>query len=312
MSRNFITTEDENSIKKWPGLLCLLFFWTGCLTFFQGEALAIEVLDDMGETVLLEKPAERVIPLYGAFAEMLFAIGAGPSVIARTQADQYPEAIVALPSVGTHMRPNVEMIIGLKPDLVVQSVSRREASIEMESLRAARVPLAVFAPDSFEQLFATMERLGILTGREGESREKVRELKERLEKVKIAIGQPDRRPRVFFEVRAEPLTGAGRGSIVQDILNLSGAENVLQSEKGIVQYNFEALLLDDPDVYIVQRGPMNRNPLDPAKRAHFRQLRSIREGRVVFVDELLFSRPGPRCVDAVEQLASELYPTSLR
>lgn len=312
MSRGLFIRQDGEPRKKWPVLLCLLFFWTGCLGFFQNQASAVEVRDDTGETVLMEKPARRVIPLYGAFAEMLFAIGAGPNVIARTQADQYPETIVDLPSVGTHMRPNVEMIIGLKPDLVVQSVSRREASTEMKSLRTAKVPLAVFAPDNFEQLFATMERLGILTGRQEEARKKIGELKERLEKVKIRIGQPDRRPRVFFEVRAEPLTGAGRGSIVQSILNLSGAENVLQNEKGIVRYNFEALLLDDPDVYIVQQGPMNRNPLDPVKRGHFHQLRSIREGRVIFVDELLFSRPGPRCVDAVEQLASELYPESFR
>ena len=120
------------------------------------------------------------------------------------------------------------------------------------------------------------------------------------------------RDRVFFEVRGEPLTGAGKGSIVQDILLAVGAENALENEKAIVQYSFESLLLADPDVYIVQRGPMNRNPMDPRKRAHFDRLRCVRNGKIIFVDEFLFSRPGPRCVDAVEQLAAALYPEKFK
>lgn len=308
-SRDSLPKEKCPDMWKWKRqqkALAVMLCFFGSFALCHDGAPAVQVQDDSGETIVLEKPAERVIPLYGAFAEILFAIGAGSGVIARTQADEHPEAIVRLPSVGTHMRPNVEMILGLKPDLVVQSASRREATAEMERLRAAGIPLAVFAPNSFQQLFSTMRRLGVLTGREEEALAKEAELRGRLEKATSIIDPGERRPRVFFEVRAEPLTGAGRGGIVQDILNFSGAENVLKSEKAIVQYGFESLLLDDPDIYIVQRGPMNRNPLPPAERAHFPRLRSIREGRVIFVDELLFSRPGPRCVDAVEQLAAEL------
>jgi iron complex transport system substrate-binding protein len=114
--------------------------------------------------------------------------------------------------------------------------------------------------------------------------------------------------KVFFEVRAEPLTAAGRGSIVQEILSAAGAQNVIQSEKAIVKYNFEALIMADPDVYIFQRGPMSHNPLSPGKQPHFDQLRSVGKGMVVFVDEYLFSRQGPQSIEAVEQLARELYP----
>jgi iron complex transport system substrate-binding protein len=72
------------------------------------------------------------------------------------------------------------------------------------------------------------------------------------------------------------------------------------------------ILMDDPEVYIVQVGPMNRTPPDPRKRTHFDRLRSVKEGRVIFVDELIFFRPSPRCVDAVEKLARELYPEQFR
>jgi iron complex transport system substrate-binding protein len=271
-------------------------------------AWSVEIVDDLGRTVALEQPARRIVPLYGAFAEMLYAIGAGPQVVARTQADRYPEEVQKLPSVGTHMRPNVEMILGLKPDLVIQSSSRHEAGDEMDRLRDASVPVAVFDPATFEGIFSAMKRLGVLTGREEAAEGAVTGLEARLRAVREKLEEAGERRKVFFEVRAQPLTGAGLGSIVQQILLASGAENVLKSEKAMVQYGFEQLLLDDPDVYIVQEGPMNRNPAPPVERAHYGRLRSVREGRVLVVDEFLYSRPGPRCVDAVEDLASRLYP----
>jgi iron complex transport system substrate-binding protein len=273
-----------------------------------GRACAVQIADDLGHDVLLREPAKRIIPLYGAFAEMLFAIGAGKEVAARTQADQFPPEIVKLPSVGTHMRPNVEMIIGLKPDLVVQSASRWETAGEMSRLQGAGIPVAVFSPNTFEEIFSTMERLATLVGRSEQGREVLAQLRKRLAAVRDRLQNVKERQRVFFEVRPEPLTAAGKGSIVQQIITAAGAENAIKSEKAIVQYNFEALLVADPDVYIVQRGPMSRNPLPPKNRPHFDQLRSVRKGKVIYVDEYLFSRPGPRCVEAVEQLARELYP----
>lgn len=273
------------------------------------RAGAVQITDDLGTTVTLSQPAGRIISLYGAFAEMLYAVGAGSRLAARTQADAHPPEILKLPSVGTHMKPNFEMIIGFKPDLVIQSASRREEMSDMERLSGAGIPVAVFAPKSFEDIFSTMERLGVLTGCEGEAGAAVARMKQRMARVQAKLAGIEKRRRVFFEVRAEPLTGAGRGSIVQRILAAAGAENVLRSEKAIVQYSLEALLLDDPDVYVMQRGPMNRNPAELAARAHFDRLRCVKEGKIVPVDEFIFSRPGPRCVEAVEQLAAALYPT---
>ncbi len=272
------------------------------------SAEPVRVVDDLGRTIALQQPAGRVIPLYGAFTEMLFAIGAGPRVIARTHADEFSEEFGKLPSVGTHMRPNVEMIVGLKPDLVVQSASRRSTTPEMERLQSTGIAVAVFSPNTFEEVFSAMERLGKLTGRENEAGAAVAAMRKRLEDIKSKLPVAGKPPRIFFEVRAEPLTAAGEGAIVNDILAAARAENVVGSADAVVRYSFEALLADDPDFYIVQSGPMNRNPAHPAKRPHFDQLRAVRDGKVIFVDELLYSRPGPRVVDAAEQLAKALYP----
>lgn len=269
---------------------------------------AVSVTDDWGQTIRLEQPASRVIPLYGAFTEMLYAIGAGGRVIARTQADAHPDAVRSLPAVGTHMRPNVEMILGLRPDLVIQSVSRRTATPEMERLQEVGIPVAIFAPKDFQGVFHTMERLGILTGHEREAREAVRGLSRRLEAIRHTTSEAAQRPRVVFEVRSRPLTVAGTGSMAHQILEAAGARNAVDHPGAVVVFSQEALLALDPDVYIVQEGPMNRNPEPLSQRPHFQRLRAVQTGRVLVVDEHLFSRPGPRCVDAVEMLARTLHP----
>ncbi len=271
-------------------------------------AWSIEIMDDLGQKIVLDGPAGRIIPLYGAFAEMLFSVGAGDAVIARTQADTFPPELERLPSVGTHMKPNVEMILGLKPDLVIESESRREETPEISRLIDSGIKVAVFSPKTFEQIFSVIERLGIISGHGQEASEFSAKLAARLEVVREKLAGIQRKPKIFFEIRAEPLTAAGRGSIVQEILKASGAENAIENDRAIVQFSLEALLVQDPDFYIVQQGPMNKNPLNPAKRAHFDHLKSVREAKVLFADEFLYSRPGPRCVEAVEQLAATLYP----
>lgn len=286
--------------------LAVLLAWF--ILAWVSPAPCLEIEDDLGRKVILDKPAGRIIPLYGAFGEMLRAIGAGDQVIARTQADQFPPEVARLPSVGTHMKPNVEIIVGLKPDLVIQSVSRRAVMPEMTRVKEAGIPVVFFSPGTFQEIFDVMLKLGVLTGREEGARLAVNDLKARLATVKASIADVDASKKVFFEVREQPLTAAGRGSIVHQILRAAGAENAIDNDKAIVKYNFESLLLADPQVYVVQTGPMNRNPLDPRKRPHFQRVRAVRDGRVIFVDEFMYSRPGPRCVDAVEELVRKLYP----
>ncbi len=96
-----------------------------------------------------------------------------------------------------------------------------------------------------------MERLAVLVGRSNEAREEVAGLRKRLMAVGERLPQDGEGRPMFFEVRAEPLTAAARGSIAQQILVAAGAENVIKSEKGIVQSNSEALPVADCDLYLV-------------------------------------------------------------
>ncbi len=264
--------------------------------------------DDTGRELLLERPAERIIALYGAYNEILAAMGLENRLVGRTRADLLPPSILSRPSIGTHMRPNVELVLALEPDLVIQSAGRREATVVVDQLRRHGCNVAVFQPHNFTELFEVIKRLGLLTGEPEAASRLIQSLRSRLEAVEERLRTVRHRPRVFFEVRYPNLLGAGRESIVNDVIERSGGTNCLDVQRKLVRIGMEALIKSDPEVYVLQEGPMNRAPSSPVERPHFNALKAVREGRILKVDEQVFSRPGPRSVDAVEILASFLHP----
>ena len=281
----------------------------GTFLLWPGTEAAAEVAvsDDSGRLVRLERPARRVIALYGAFNEILAAMGREHLIVARTRADRIPPSIVGKPSIGTHMRPNIELVLGLEPDLVLQMSGRKEAVEAVAALRRFGIETAFFKVVSFAGLFSTIGRVGTLSGAESEAGRLIASMQERLARVQAQIPGDGRRPRVFFEVRYPNLLGAGQGSIVSDVIRGAGGENCLANAGKLVRLSEEELLRLDPDVYVLQKGPMNPNPVPLGQRPHFRTLRAVRENRVMVVDEGIFSRPGPRNVDAVERLAELLW-----
>lgn len=267
-----------------------------------GLAAGLSITDDRGEVVRLPAPPQRLISLAGGLTEILAALGVADRLVGRIQGDR---TVSHVPTVGTHLQPNVEMILALKPDLVVQGGVAKGLPA-LGRLAAEGVPVALFDPRDFAGLFATIRRLGVLTGREKAAEALVAELEARLAKVAQEVaGKP--RPRVFFEVRYPNLLGAGRGSLVHDIITRAGGENVLAHPQKLVPFSLEALLQLNPEVYLIQRGPMNKSPQDIYTRPNFQELKAVTQRRVLVVEEEMFSRPGPRAVAAVELLARYLH-----
>jgi iron complex transport system substrate-binding protein len=267
-------------------------------------AYGLEVVDDLGRRVSLPSPAKRIIALYGAYNEILAALGLEGRIVGRTKADKIPPTILSKPVIGTHMRPNIEIVLGVKPDLALQLAGRQEALDAVQQLRRQGLQVAVFNPSTFQDLFSVITRIGVLTGEPKRARSVITGLQSRLDRVRASSQASRRRPpSVFFEVRYPNLLGAGRASIVNDIISHAGGRNVIDISKKLVRMNMEALIGLNPDAYLVQRGPMNQAPSSPSTRPHYQVLQAVKQGRILIVDEQVYSRPGPRCVDAVEELA---------
>lgn len=278
---------------------------TGQLPDRGGQA--VQIVDDLGRTIRLEQPARRVVALYGAFNEMLAAMGREDLPVARTSGDTLPPSILDRPSIGTHMRPSVELVVGLSPDLVLQMGGRQAATEPVRALERHGIPTAYFSVASFGELFSVIMRVGELTGSRPEAARLVRDMREKLAAVE-AVVQSRARPTVLFEVRARNLLAAGGGSIVNDVIRRAGGVNAVNMPRRVARLGEEEVLRLNPDFYLVQSGPMNRDPLPLDERPRLSGLRCVRQGRFARVDEALFSRPGPRSALAVQRLARLLHP----
>ncbi|WP_051257976.1 ABC transporter substrate-binding protein [Desulfovibrio cuneatus] len=265
------------------------------------------IQDDAGNTVTLAAPATRIVPMYAAFSQMLVHIGKGATIAARTNNDD--AAPQSAPVIGTHMRPNLEVAVALAPDMVLIPLGREEA--DQAALHMERLGFAVarFRLDSFEAMFSCIQRLGILTGAQAEAQQRIAALRQRLDAVAARWQEAGHKPSVFFEIRYPNLLGAGAGGMLHDVLTHAGGRNVLEAHtQAMARVNEETLPALDPDVYVMQQGPMNKAALPPTQRPHFQTLRAVATGRWLAVPEHLFSRPSPQSVDAVEALHQFLYP----
>lgn len=292
------TGEGKN-----PLAVLLLFCWAliAALPVNLAEAAA-SIVDDAGRTVSLKAPAGRIIALYAALSEIVVAMGLEDRIVGRTASDD--AAPGKLPVVGTHMRPNPELVAGLRPDLVLQFEGRAEAGLAADSLEDLGVAVARFRIASFAELFSCIERLGVLTGEEERAAKLIQNMRERLDAARVKTASVRLRPTIFFEVRYPNLLGAGGGSMVSDIIDKAGGVNCLAPRKErMVRLSEERLAAENPEIYLVQEGSMNKNPIPVRERAHFRTLAALAKDCVFTVAETRFSRPGPQSLAAVEELA---------
>jgi iron complex transport system substrate-binding protein len=295
-------------------VLLLLFASTALASKPSPEAISapVSITDDLGRTIVLQRPATRIIALYGAFNEMLAELKKEDTIVARTKADALPPSILSKPSIGTHMRPNPELVAGLRPDIVLQMGGRKKALESVRMLEQLGIPVAFFSITTFDELLSVIKRLGTLTNAEEQATLVCNTLQARLVHVQQQISAVEHKPSVFFEVRYPNLLGAGNASIVNDIINHAGGTNIMDASVKLVRINEEEVIKRDPEVYLIQQGAMNPNPQPMKERAHFRTINAVKNKRVYIIDESSYSRPGPRAISAVEELAALLHPTRVQ
>ncbi len=237
---------------------------------------------------------ERIVILYAAASPIVKALGVPEAhVVGVTRTDhEFPQAV----RVGSHLRPNLELIKALKPDFIICGSKR---AFPYEAARRFKARVFRYDPRSLEEILASIERLGHLLGREKEAKALAGKLSEKLRQVRPL----PRRPGVVYEVMSVQLKVAGEKSIVSDIIWHAGGRNLVKVPKKHVQISPEKVLSLAPDFYIYQVGPMNRRPTPPKERPYFRALKSV----VVKVDEKEFARPGLNAFDAVLELNKVFY-----
>jgi len=287
--------------------------WLVCVfaLFVAHQCCARTFKDDLGRTVKLPEQVRRIVSLAPSATENLFAIGAGRLVVGVTSACDYPPQVKKLPQVGDFMKPSLERIAALKPDLIIVVSSTIPKAIADDLQARAKVPVFVFQPQTVSSLLRGLLKLGELTGQKRRAQKLVAELERRLKGVERKVaGKP--RPKVVVEVSPPPsLMVAGPRTFIDDAVRLAGGENAFgDAPQPFPLISLEALAAKDPDVYIVAaKGKTGKQLLDEVKRrSGFANLRCVRNGRVYGIDPDLIFRPTPRLIEGIERLARLFHP----
>ncbi len=265
------------------------------------------VTDEIGRRVAIPRHPHRVISLAPSVTEMLFALGVGERVVGVTSYCDYPPEARTKERVGDVMRPSLERILALRPDLVIVSTAT-QLELFARRLEQMGIPLYVVDAERVEDVFRSLENLGEILEARAEAQRVVRALRARLEKVRAKVeGRP--RPRVLMVVQRDPLIVPGRGAFMNDLVEKAGGRSITaDAEREWAPYSVETVLARAPEVIILpSREPVTRRLTD-VQWPELETTPALRNGRVYTLFNDLLMRPGPRLVAGVEELARVLHP----
>ncbi len=271
----------------------------------QQVAETIEITDDFGKVITLEKPAEKIVSLAPSQTEILFAIGAGEKVVGVTTADDYPEEVKEIEKVGGFDGWNLEMIIALEPDLVINYGQGSEE--DNKRFEEAGIVVASFLPETIDDVMDTIEKIGVLTGNSDKAKEVVEDMKSERDEIISKVKDLETK-RVFYEVYNDPLMTAGPGSFIDELINLAGGENIAKdADSPYPQYDVEKLIEKNPEVYLIPDD--STTTLETLKeRPGFENIDAIKNSQVYFLDADIVSRAGPRIIQGLEEIAKAIHP----
>jgi len=297
-------------LRKFLLITLLIALITACAP--QATPTSAPVLTDgLGREITLTGPAQRVVSLAPSNTEILFAIGAGKQVVGRDQLSDFPEEAKSLADVGsTFDALNTEQIVSLKPDLVLAAeINTPEQVKQLEDLGLTVYYLK--NPLTLEELYGNLEIVAQLTGHKQEAATLIESLKKRVAAVDEKIASISSRPNVFYELDAtdpaKPYT-AGKGTFITQLIDRAGGHNIAADLDGYPQMSLEQVVAADPAFIILGDARYGVSPESIAQRPGWENLAAVKNGQVVPFNDDLVSRPGPRLVDALEELAKLLRP----
>jgi iron complex transport system substrate-binding protein len=283
----------------------LVRFIAVLFVFVIAKANAVSAVDSDGRRVSLAAPAQRIISLAPHVTEQLFAAGAGAKLVAASEYSDYPEEAKSLPRVASSGTVNLEMVLALKPDLVV--AWRLEATAAaLARLESLGVPVFYSEPRRLAHIPAMIEALGELAGTGAAAKPLAASLRKELARLDAAYR--GRRPvSVFYQISERPLMTLGGGHFVSDAIALCGGRNIFADAAVMAPVvNVESVLAADPEAILAGHAEWH----DYWRR--FAGLRAVQANNLFAVSVNEMHRHGPRAIAATALLCRRIDAARLK
>lgn len=277
------------------------------MALWLGAAAAmaeVTVTDDSGREVTLPRPARRILSLAPHVTELLFAAGAGGQVVGAVEYSYYPEAAKSIPRVGNNLQLDLELIVALKPDLIVVWL-HGNAQRQLDKLLVLGIPVFYSEPHRLGDIARSLEQFGRLAGTEAVALPAARAFSARESELRAQYaGRPP--VRVFYQVWEKPLMTINGNQIINDVITLCGGQNVFADLKPLVPpVSIEAVLDADPEAIGTAVVDANRlNGLENWKQ--WPHLSATARNNFFLIPTDLISRHTPRILQGAQQICEHL------
>lgn len=273
-------------------MVCLaLVFW------FSGSVHALQLTDDRGTTITLPRAPQRIVSLLPSLTETVCELGRCQNLVGVDRYSNFPASVQKLPQVGGGLDPNIEMIVALKPDVVLLATSSRAG----DRLQALGLKVVALEPRSHADVQRVMLKLGQLLEVPDAARI-WRAIDAGVSAAAQSLPAHVRGTRVYFEVNQGPYA-AGESSFIGETLTRLGVKNIVPAKLGpFPKLNPEYIVRANPDLIMV--GQRSADGLQA--RPGWQSIRALREQRVcIFPTEEanVLVRPGPRMAEGARLMA---------
>ncbi|RKY85186.1 cobalamin-binding protein [candidate division KSB1 bacterium] len=264
---------------------------------------AITIIDGIGRTVTIPHTPQRIVSLASSATETIYALGAGDKVVGRDKYSKYPDEVKEVPEVGSGSSPNLEMIIGLKPDVLFAWPYSRDALINLED----EISVVYIDPGSVNEVIDTIRMIGLIIGKTSEAENLTAEMQSRIDAITDITDNLNKtqRPLVYYEL-GTPMKTVGPGTFTNELIFMAGGINLAADEP--VRYpilNSEYIIERNPDVIVIVSYGAS---IDEVKnREGWQNINAVKNDRIYKIDTNLVTS-NPRLVQGLEQFAKWFHP----
>ncbi|MGB8707913.1 MAG: cobalamin-binding protein [Dehalococcoidia bacterium] len=269
------------------------------------------IVDGLGRKIMINAVPQRIVSLAPSNTEILFALGLGDKIVGDTEYCNYPEAAKTKPKVGGFSTVDIEKVVSLRPDLVLATQIHSKTIIP--ALEKLGLTVVALTPSSLTGVLDSITLVGKITGQSKEASELIKDLSTRIKAIadKTQKLPPAQRPRVFYVTWHDPLWTAGTGTLSNDVISQAGGQNIASDISGDKTIDLETVINRDPEIIIVSVGMGAGEDLPwqyIKSESRLKNTRALLNGRLYKIDGDLIHRPGPRIVEALEQMAQFIHP----
>ena len=274
----------------------------------------IVITDMMGREIRLEEPAMRIVALTAADCEILYALGAGETLVGRGEYCDYPAEVSGVTSVQSGYETNIEQIIALDPDLLFMS-TMTQSKEQVAQLEAAGIQVVVSNAQDIEGVYEAIRIIGALLGEDEKAGALVAGMQEAF--AEITAGAGDGSETVYFEVSPLEwgLWTAGANTFMDEVAGMLGLKNCFADVSGWAEISEEQVLERNPDYIVTVAMYFGEGPTpieEICARPGWDTVKAVQNEAILNLQGDELSRPGPRIVDGALALSEFIQETKAR